>query len=114
MDEITKNEIKRFKPDIVGIHINNRNLFDVKNNLLNLIRSIDKNIKIVLGGPHASALPEEILSKCSDIDIICRGEGEIALLDIAKGTALKDIQGLSYRDGSGICSNRDRDPLSCY
>ena len=110
VDEITKNEIKRFKPDIVGITSTTATFFDVKNNLLNLIRSIDKNIKIVLGGPHASALPEEILSKCSDIDIICRGEGEIALLDIAKGTALKDIQGLSYRDGSGICSNRDRDP----
>lgn len=110
VDEITKNEIKCFKPDIVGITSTTATFFDVKNNLLNLIRSIDKNIKIVLGGPHASALPEEILSKCSDIDIICRGEGEIALLDIAKGTALKDIQGLSYRDGSGICSNRDRDP----
>ena len=110
VDEITKDEIKRFKPDIVGITSTTATFFDVKNNLLNSIRSIDKNIKIVLGGPHASALPEEILSKYSDIDIICRGEGEITLLEIAKGTALKDIQGLSYRDGSGICSNRDRDP----
>ena len=114
MDEITKNEIKRFKPDIVGITSTTATFFDVKNNLLNLIRSIDKNIKIVLGGPHASALPEEILSKCSDIDIICRGEGEIALLDIAKGTALEGYSRIILQGRSRHLLKQGQGSLSCY
>ncbi len=110
VEELTRKEMMKFRPDIVGVTATTPTFFDVKTNLLKLIRSIDRKIQIVLGGPHASALPEDILARYEDIDIVCRGEGEITMLEIAKGTALQNIQGISYRDGSGICSNRDRDP----
>lgn len=110
VDEITRSEIAQFKPDIVGITSTTAAFFDVNANILGMIKSIDKNIVTVLGGPHASACPEEILSKYKDIDIVCRGEGEITMLEIAKGNKLAGIHGISYRDTVGIRSNSDRDP----
>lgn len=110
VDEITRSEIAQFKSDIVGITSTTAAFFDVNVNVLGMIKSIDKNIVTVLGGPHASACPEEMLSKYKDIDIVCRGEGEITMLEIAKGNKLAGIHGISYRDTVGIRSNSDRDP----
>lgn len=73
-------------------------------------------IKIIVGGSHASALPEEVLSD-NNIDIVVRGEGEYTFKDIVNG--IKDnknniiknsmINGISYRDKQGnIIHNKDR------
>lgn len=110
VDSITRKELEHFYPEFVGITVTTPTFFDVRTNLLKMIRSIDKNIRIVVGGPHASALPEEILAKNDDIDIICHGEGEMTMLELVNGNKLEDIQGISYRNGQSIVSNQDRQP----
>ncbi|MHC5037162.1 MAG: B12-binding domain-containing radical SAM protein [Planctomycetota bacterium] len=54
----------------------------------------------VLGGPHVSALPEESLAQ-SGVDAVVVGEGEDAMLELAQGSPLADVQGLLYKDGEG-------------
>ncbi|MHA1372469.1 MAG: cobalamin-dependent protein, partial [Promethearchaeota archaeon] len=44
------------------------------------IKKINNKTIIVLGGWHASALPERTLLECPEIDIIVRGEGELTFL----------------------------------
>lgn len=110
VNEITRKELKKYKASIVGITSTTATFYDIKTTLLRLIRSTDKDIKIVLGGSHASAMPDEILSQHEDIDLICRGEGEITLTELAKGLKYENINGISYRNGSGIISNPRREP----
>ena len=60
--------------------------------------------KIVMGGHHPTALPEEVISH-ADVDFVIRGEGEIALLQLARTLAtdgdLKAVPGLVYRKSDG-------------
>ena len=110
VDHMTKREIERLHPDIVGITSATATYYDVTTTLLPLVRSAAGDVRIVLGGSHGSALPEEVLSSEHNIDIVCRGEGEFVMLDIAQDKPLQDIAGISYRDGEVIRSNEPRIP----
>jgi len=71
---------------------------------INIIRDNDKNSKIVLGGPHASILPEETL-KNMDADVVCIGESEysfpLVMEALRNGGDLKAIKGIAFRDNEG-------------
>lgn len=47
------------------------------------IKKYHPNCCIVVGGHHATALPETVM-KCSAVDFVIRGEGEVALSKLAK------------------------------
>jgi radical SAM superfamily enzyme YgiQ (UPF0313 family) len=68
-----------------------------------------KGIPIIMGGPHSTFLPEESLRHS---DFVIRGEGEDTILELIEhfesGKSLKEIQGLSYREGDVIIHNPDR------
>lgn len=72
-------KIKDFEPDIIGITAMDTNFSFV----LTLSSIIKKNfeIPIIVGGPHATISPDECISH-EQIDMICVGEGEGALLDL--------------------------------
>ena len=69
--------------------------------------------RVVLGGPHASCLPDEALRYC---DYVVRGEGETTLPELLRALAgnqpLAAVAGLSYHDGAHICHN-PAPPFSC-
>ncbi|MDI6782943.1 MAG: radical SAM protein, partial [bacterium] len=77
------------------------------------IRTINKNIPLVFGGPHPSFLPEEALQHC---DYVVRGEGEHTLRELI--TVLEnqgdvsDITGLSYKAGTKVVHTPTRPFLS--
>jgi radical SAM superfamily enzyme YgiQ (UPF0313 family) len=60
--------------------------------------------RIIFGGPHPTALPEDVL-KQEEIDLVVMGEGEQTLLQILSGSQLHDIRGISYRTDQGIVVN---------
>jgi hopanoid biosynthesis associated radical SAM protein HpnJ len=62
-------------------------------------------------GPHPSALPEESLKRGRDLDFVARKECDYTLAEIASGEPLSVIKGISYRDGSTIIHNPDREPV---
>jgi radical SAM superfamily enzyme YgiQ (UPF0313 family) len=79
--------------------------------LTHLIKKIDPEIVIVLGGIHATAIPEECLKK-SSADIIVRGEGEEAVDEIYVAVQqkkhFKEIKGISFKANGNIVHNQDR------
>jgi len=81
--------IEKSKPRLVGFSTYQRNILYVLG-LAKTIKSMDPEIKTVIGGPQATFMPASALENCP-IDFICREEGEIALLNIAK--ALRDKKG---------------------
>ncbi len=62
-----------------------------------------------MGGPHSTFLPEESLEYA---DYVVRGEGEETIVELIEhlesGTSLKDIRGLSYREGDTFIHNPER------
>lgn len=87
------------EPYVVGLSCNSDNIFEVKR-LISIIRNTIPRTKIILGGPHVSAMPEKVLSE-TNADVIVRGEGEMTLLDlmahfIKNEKTLADIPGIFY------------------
>ena len=73
------------------------------------IRRGAPNTFIVLGGFTASAMFQEILETVPEVDGIIRGDGEVAVVALAKAiekqTSLADVPNLSWRNGNTITHN---------
>lgn len=107
-DEITLGIIKDFGAQILGFSATTPNISDV-NEFSKQVKKMDAGITTVIGGPHCAGEPVTTLQICCGIDMLVRGEGEMAMLDIANGIPVDAIASLTYRkpDGS-IVSNPDR------
>jgi len=108
--ELVKNQILETKPDIVGITATTP-LMNQLRDMSVLIKDISKNILIVGGGSHPSALPEETIKE-SMLDAAFVGEADYTFADICDGFRLKDIPGICYRNNSNeIFTNEARTPI---
>ncbi len=69
------------------------------------IRKAHPEKKIILGGPHPSALYNEILENVPEVDFVAIGEGEESILGLAEHLSgklkLDELSGLATRDESG-------------
>jgi anaerobic magnesium-protoporphyrin IX monomethyl ester cyclase len=88
--------------------------------LAKLIRRLHPNAHIAVGGPHASALPQEMLTHCSAIDTIVIGEGEQTFMELINriegGESTSGIAGTTWNtiDGSRSAEARTLiDNLDC-
>lgn len=97
--------VRRGKPDIVGISFMT-NQFSNAMRVSEIIKKICPEIPVIMGGNHASALPEELLKKES-IDFVVIGEGEITMLELVHelGKSVPDFSkvcGIAYRQDGHI------------
>jgi radical SAM superfamily enzyme YgiQ (UPF0313 family) len=78
-----KEEISKFKPDIVGISVWTTfaaSAFKISS----LCKNYDQNIPVVMGGPHITLKYEEVIKICPNVDFLIKGEGEITFCELAK------------------------------
>jgi radical SAM superfamily enzyme YgiQ (UPF0313 family) len=67
---------------------------------------------LILGGHHASAQDQVVLRAHDYVDIVVRGEGEIALLElIRRYPDLSLVPGVSYREDGAVKRNAPAPPL---
>jgi radical SAM superfamily enzyme YgiQ (UPF0313 family) len=70
------------------------------------------HLKIVMGGPHVTLLPEETLASSPDVDVIVRGEGDVTAIEllqaIENNRPLNSVAGISYRLDDKIVHTSDR------
>lgn len=97
-------EIKKYRPDIIGITSNTMN-FNKSLKVASVVKNIDKNIKVCLGGPHPTAMPELTL-KNQNVDYVVIGEGEVVFFNLLKYLEGKkdigSINGLGYKIGDKL------------
>lgn len=95
--------LKELRPRFAGITSTTPLFFEVVEIGRIARQALGRDIKIIYGGPHATALPEESLNN-SEVDIVVVGEGEQTLLEILQGKNLADINGIFYKNGGKISS----------
>ena len=113
-------KIRQSKPDIIGFTSTTMD-FDFCVKVANEIKN-NFDIPIVFGGVHPTTAPEETINKKS-IDIVCIGEGELALTELLdrmeKGEAVELIRNFWFKKEGQIIRNPMRplienlDVLSC-
>jgi magnesium-protoporphyrin IX monomethyl ester (oxidative) cyclase len=96
---------KKFQPDVVGFTVTTP-LSNRSHQLAALIKNALKNVFIVFGGPHPTALPEEEL-KDKNVDFVIRSEGEISFCSLVdnKCENVDNILGLSYKKNGKVVNN---------
>jgi radical SAM superfamily enzyme YgiQ (UPF0313 family) len=99
-------KMKKINPDIIGITATTPS-FPRAMEIAAALK--DTPAKIVMGGVHATFMPEEALS--GGVDIVIRGEGEATFREIVEGRALEDINGISFMKNNNIIHNPDREPV---
>lgn len=82
-DKQIKRIIYRENPDIIGISTMYTVFHQDYIDLIQYIKKLNPNIRIVVGGNHASSFPQMMLDAGADQVVV--GEGEIAFLDICNG-----------------------------
>ena len=92
-------------PEIVGI----TTFTDTRINALKAVaiaKEINPQVKTILGGVHATVMYQQIMENYPDVDIICRGESEITIVELFQALNNADdlhkVKGIIYRqDGKG-------------
>ncbi|MBU4284997.1 B12-binding domain-containing radical SAM protein [Patescibacteria group bacterium] len=91
-------------PDVVGIHSITDNRFKAIA-LAKGLKKENKNVIVLMGGPHFSLTAKNALELVPEIDYIIRGEGEkaiVQLLDVLENKGdISKVSGLAYRDKNG-------------
>ncbi len=110
--EQLEDEIRKRKPDLVGIQATTFTLIDTIITA-KTVKRIDTAIQVVIGGPHVFIYPEETL-QIPEVDFIIRGEAEESfsgLIEAIGGNGdLNNINGLGYKK-NGIVHLNDCPPL---
>jgi len=73
--------IERFRPRLFCLTAVSTQ-FPLVGCIAEMVKNIDPTIFIVLGGSHASLMPENAIS-CPHLDAICVGEGDTAVIELA-------------------------------
>ena len=103
--------IRDYDPTVVGISAKSQN-FASASIVAKLVKSINREITVIIGGPHPSMVGAEVLN-CPDVDIGVRCEGEKTIVELLN--AIKDdrsfegIRGIFYRTDGQVVDNGPRD-----
>ena len=109
-----RRNIESFKPDIVGLTamtIFSPSAYRVAKE----VKKVNPSILTIMGGPHATALPQEALNEGA-IDVVVQGEGEYAMLELCGITnessySLSSIKGIFYKANGQVCKTEQRPAL---
>jgi len=98
--------IARHRPDAIGFSLTSEE-FVGHYAVIEVLKHRYPEIPVIIGGPHATALPVETLEKFPCIDYVVIGDGEETLTEwlrvvhAGEGTeAMRKIPGLAFRDNS--------------
>lgn len=80
------------------------------------IKAMAPQLPIIFGGAHISAMGKSILDEASPVDMLCLGEGEFTMLDLAEtllenSANLAGVRGLVWRDQQGVVQDNGPAPL---
>lgn len=84
--------------------------------IVEAIKSQNHHVPVIVGGIHASALPEDILKETPQIDYLAAGEGEKTIVDffhfLCGKMQINEVRGLYYRRSDTIVKNSDRELMT--
>lgn len=104
--------IAAFRPQVVGMPVFTFKFREAAA-IAGIVKGINPEIKVVVGGAHATALPKRTLEECRDFDFAVIGEGEETMRELAReigrgSEEYSGVRGLAWRDGDTVVRNAGR------
>lgn len=104
-------KIVNLSPKYIGITASTVAI-DHAGKLASRLKKAKKDLIIIIGGPHVTALPKETLLDYPAFDLAVIGEGEEVLAELLpvldRGKDLESVQGLAFRQGRKIVMTERR------
>lgn len=102
-----------FSPSVIGLTSTTTSYLNAAALAAELKRVLP-GVPVVMGGAHASALPEQVL-KDLDVDAVVLGEGENAFHNLAEkllsGGSLSGVKGTAFRERGEVVVNPPEEPV---
>lgn len=93
--------VRRFRPDLVGLTAFTNEIKPAAQ-VAALVKALSPSIYTVIGGVHATVLPERTLNEFPAFDCVVMGEGELTFAELVtaldQGTPLQAVAGLCFRE----------------
>ena len=100
--------IQALSPDFVGFTAFTHEISHVAE-IARRVRHLVPGATTIIGGAHATALPERTLEEFPVFDVAVFGEGEVTLLQlVSRHRPLESIKGLAWRKDGAIIRNEPR------
>ena len=117
-DRRLADEVASFRPDCVLLgHTGSTAAHATSLATARAIRRRLPDVRIVYGGVFPSYAAVYSLQACAALDVVVRGEGEASCVELLAawehGTSLEQVDGITWRDGHTIRTNRWRRPIRC-
>ena len=114
LDNDLANKIREASPDLIAVSCYS-NQYKIVSEILRQVKKKFPDISTIVGGCHASFLPEKVIAD-PNIDMICLGEGEETLLElcnkIEKKEDIRHTKNLWVKDNGNIIKNPLREPTN--
>ena len=111
-NEVILEEIRRKKPDLVGLSFLSTTSYPYAKILARQIRAADANVKIAFGGVFATLNAQLVKLQVPEVDFVCRGDGEQLILDLLE--RLNDpatVAGVTWQEKNGKLRHNPNRPL---
>lgn len=108
----TVNKILKSSPDVVGLTATTPTIPGAAD-IAKALKAQHPEIKIIIGGPHVTAIPEETFQVIPHFDIGVIGEGEATIVDLLESLSknnetLRDVRGIIYRENEKVVFTEKR------
>jgi anaerobic magnesium-protoporphyrin IX monomethyl ester cyclase len=109
-----RRELELYRPKLVGATCVTLN-YPIARRMLRLCKQFDPDIVTVIGGPHVTFALEETLLPSPWIDLVCIGEGERTIVDLARavegGKDVHLVSGVAFADGGKVVKTAPQSPV---
>jgi anaerobic magnesium-protoporphyrin IX monomethyl ester cyclase len=113
-EEDMRVRLREFRPHIFGVTAMTHEIHAAAH-ACEAAKAVSGDIVTVVGGPHASALPERTLQEFPSIDVAAVGEGEKMMCELAEAVSagngterMGDILGIAFRNGGQVIRTGNR------
>ena len=102
-------DLKTYKPDLIGISVVT-DFYQWASTMAKMIKQ-EMDVPIIFGGIHPTSVPERVI-KNDFVDMVCVGEGEYPMLELAnsmqKGSIDYSIKNIWFKHNGNIIQNEVR------
>src|SRR5438093_1155628 len=102
-------EIKRCRPALIGLSFLSTTSYPYAKILARQIRATNPEVKLAFGGVFVSLNASLVKLQCSEVDFVCRGDGEQLVLDLLdRLDDPHDVGGLTWTKDGQVVTNPNR------
>ena len=112
-NEFIIDEIRRQKPDLVGLSFLSTTSYPYAKVLVRQLRAADGKVKLALGGVFATLNAQLVKLQCRELNFVCRGDGEQLILDLVERLDDPDtVAGVTWQERNGQLRHNPNRPLT--